>query len=693
MKRNSYRFLLGIGIAALLLAFFWVMAGAADAEVDGMEFDLAPDGQSMRLVGYSGSATELVIPETVQGLPVTELWWTPFVSTNPSAVAITSITIPKTVNKLYVENFYYHSLNLESVAVAPENETYSSLDGVLYNKDMTTLLYYPHKRKNTEYRMPDSVTSASLIANAETMEHLIVGKGMTDGGYSTLPKSLRKITLQESGFLPKLSFNNPVSGLLATLTQLTEIVVHPDNPNYSLHEGVLYNKAQTTMIRCLPTKAGVYTLPASVKQISRNGFFNCALLTEVILPQGLTEIQDYAFEGTGITRMTIPDNVTNIPLRGSNSIFKNCKQLQTLHIGSGLPNWNASASGVSPSSNERAMLEGCTALREITVAAGNTALCAIDNVLYSKDRRTILRYPSAAPQSSCVLPEEFLCFGTLAFESCVNLTDIYFPQRDFRFDHNPIVDCDFTVHGYWHTNIRGYAERFGYGFVSIDPLPHVTKVTISPATAKILAGGDIYFDAAVEGENLNANQTITFKVDRSYVSGKWNCSLRIDGPTRCQLRTTEWMLPEVLTVTASVYSPRNDVTVEATAQVTVENFFPDKYWSLPTMTFYRQNTSPRAYSYYDENGELLTTRVLTNWDQFTPYAYEDKITWKSGNPNLLQIDEHSGRITIGKGWPRIGTTYVTARVNDEIMLAFKVRVTWSLWLWPVVILLFGWLYL
>lgn len=676
MKKNLARWLPGLCLAALLLAFLGVTAAAADAEVDGMQFDLAPDGQSMFLVGYTGNAVNMVVPETVQGLPVTELRWTPFVSTNPSAVAITSITIPKTVKKLPVDNFYYHAANLQSVTVAPENETYSSLDGVLYNKDMTTLLYYPHRRVEKEYRMPDSVTSTSLFSNAETMEHLIVGKGIREGGFSYFPKNLRKITLQESGFLPggMQNYGSSLSGLLAGLTRLEEIVVHPDNPNYSLHEGVLYNKAQTAVIRCLPSKKGVYTPPATVRSINRGSFSRCAQLTEVVLPKGLIEIQDYAFEGAGITRMTIPDSVTTIPLRGSNSIFKNCKKLETLHIGSGCPNWNAAAGGVSASSNERNMLEGCTALREITVAQGNAALCAVDNALYTKDKKTLIRYPSAAPQNSCVLPEEFDRFGTLAFESCVNLKDVYFPHRDFRFDHNPIVDCSFTMHGYWHTNIRGYAERFGYGFASIDPVPLITKVTISPEKASVRAGENVSFTATVEGENL-LNQKIDFLLmGRAKADGQWDSSVTVIDETHCRVNTQVWMLPGVLTVIANVYSPRNDETVYAVAQIAVENRSVYAYWRMPEARVYRQNTG-------------------NNWQQFMAYD-NDGITWGSSNPDLLPIDERTGEVSVNtRAWPKTGIVYVTAYSSSTIVAAFKVTVTWSLWLWPVAIFLFGWLYL
>ena len=50
------------------------------------------------------------------------------------------------------------------------------------------------------------------------------------------------------------------------------------------------------------------TLPSTLKEIGT--FYNCPKLTELTLPEGLEKIGDYAFKGTGIHNLSIPNSVT-----------------------------------------------------------------------------------------------------------------------------------------------------------------------------------------------------------------------------------------------------------------------------------------------------------------------------------------------------------------------------------------------
>ena len=71
------------------------------------------------------------------------------------------------------------------------------------------------------------------------------------------------------------------------------------------------------------------TLPQGVTSIGNKAFQNCAGLTSLTLPQGVTSIGDYAFQNcTGLTSITIPQGVTNI---GSDA-FQNCTGLTTVSL-------------------------------------------------------------------------------------------------------------------------------------------------------------------------------------------------------------------------------------------------------------------------------------------------------------------------------------------------------------------------
>lgn len=70
-----------------------------------------------------------------------------------------SINIPKSVTLFEQKNLDWYGLGFEGFIVDDENEYYSSEDGVLFNKDKTTLIKYAQGKKAKEYTIPNSVTT------------------------------------------------------------------------------------------------------------------------------------------------------------------------------------------------------------------------------------------------------------------------------------------------------------------------------------------------------------------------------------------------------------------------------------------------------------------------------------------------------------------------------------------------------
>ena len=76
--------------------------------------------------------------------------------------AIASITIPANVTKIGETAFF--GCNIKAFNVAAGNQYFKSVDGVLFDKDMTTLITYPLGNAATNYTIPDNVTT--IIDNA-----------------------------------------------------------------------------------------------------------------------------------------------------------------------------------------------------------------------------------------------------------------------------------------------------------------------------------------------------------------------------------------------------------------------------------------------------------------------------------------------------------------------------------------------
>ncbi len=76
---------------------------------------------------------------------------------------------------------------------------------------------------------------------------------------------------------------------------LASVTVAPSNPAYSSVDGILFNKAQTTLISYVAGRVGPYSIPDGVTSIGDEAFAYCSGLTSITIPDRVTSIGDYAF--------------------------------------------------------------------------------------------------------------------------------------------------------------------------------------------------------------------------------------------------------------------------------------------------------------------------------------------------------------------------------------------------------------
>ena len=225
---------------------------------------------------------------------VTSIGWHAFYNCSN----LISINIPDSVMSIGSYAFYLCS-GLTSINVNENNKNYRSDEGILFNKNMTTLIQYPSAKANSEYVIPNSVTSISNSAF----------RGCTGLTSITIPNSVTSIG----------------SYAFYLCSGLTSINVNENNKNYRSDEGILFNKNMTTLIQYPSAKANSeYVIPNSVTSISDSAFRGCTDLTSVTIPNSVTSISDSAFIGcSGLTNITIPNSITKV----HGWAFYNCKNL------------------------------------------------------------------------------------------------------------------------------------------------------------------------------------------------------------------------------------------------------------------------------------------------------------------------------------------------------------------------------
>lgn len=204
---------------------------------------------------------------------------------------LTAVTIPASLTN-GVESALAGSPRLTSIEVAAGNPRYSSRDGVLYDKSQTCLEFCPAGK--TMLEIPASTTQISdwCLSDCRDLASIVVDPG--NPNFSSVDGVLYDREQTRLLFCPPgtKTLTIPASAttvdywMLRMCSDLASIIVDPGNPNYSSVDGVLYDKEQTCLLCCPAGKTSV-TIPVSVIDVGwGNSFAECANLESITVEEG-----------------------------------------------------------------------------------------------------------------------------------------------------------------------------------------------------------------------------------------------------------------------------------------------------------------------------------------------------------------------------------------------------------------------
>ena len=323
----------------------------------------------------------------------------------------------------------------------------------------------------TDITMPDSITSIGDEAfyDCKSLTSIIIPDGVVcidskafwycDSLKSIIiPKSVESINDDAFGssFESITVISNKVSLNYYTFNcfNLKEIVINEDNPNYCSVDGVLYNKEKTKLIKC-PRKKKSINILNTTQVIGKYAFSGCSELSNIIIPNNVTNIEEAAFSNCeGLTAINIPNSIKTIgfgAFDGCNKLltidipnsvesiggraFRDCESLNKITIPNSVKTIGNDAfencSGLlainipnSVDSIGEYAFRNCESLINITVSSNNKKYLSKDGVLFNYNGTELIQYPLGDGKSEYVIPNNVEKIGKYAFYNCKNLRSV-----------------------------------------------------------------------------------------------------------------------------------------------------------------------------------------------------------------------------------------------------------------------------
>ncbi len=406
---------------------------------------------------YNSYSGNVVIPETVRNGLITYTVISIGSSAFYECTGLTSVTIPESVTSISSNAFYYCS-GLTQFEVAEGNEYYCSVDGVLFTKDMTTLIQFPAASTMTSYTIPESVTeidyrsfyqctglTSVTIGNSAIeigeyafyectgLTSVTIGKSVTTIGRNAFHKCTGLTELNFNATACSSAGSSSSSGYRAFYGCSNISTVNFGDNVTIIPSCLCYDCSELTEV----------TIPNSVTEIGSSAFSGCSGLTSVNIPESVVTIGYYAFENcSGLTgELTIPNSVTetgeyafaycsgltSATIDGGaigSHAFYYCTGLTSVTIGdyvtsigyyafcdcSGLTSVTI---GESVTSIGGYAFYGCTKLTEVTVPNSVTSIGSA-------------AFRGCSGLTSVTIGESIKTIGTYAFQNCSGLTEVNF---------------------------------------------------------------------------------------------------------------------------------------------------------------------------------------------------------------------------------------------------------------------------
>ena len=555
-----------------------------------------------------------------------------------SCRSLTSITIPNSVTSIEYCAFAWCS-GLTNINVSDNNKNYSSIDGVLFNKDKTEIIKYPEGKESKSYKIPNNVTSISysVFSYCSSLTNIIIPESVT---------SIESWAFQGCSSLTNITIPESVTSIgswaFDGCSSLTSINVSDNNKNYSSIDGVLFNKDKTKIIKYPEGKESKnYKIPNNVTSIGGGAFSDCSSLTSITLPDSVTNVGNGAFSDcSSLTSITLPDGVISI----ESSAFGGCSSLTSITIPDGVTsigswtfyNCSSLASVTLPDSVTSigsSAFDGCSSLTSITLP---------DSVTNMGDSA----FEDCSSLTSVTLPDSVTSIERYTFDGCSSLTSITIPDSVTNMGADAFKDCSRLE----KVLCLGNTSKLGSG--TFDECSSDLKIYAKNGlTGYETNGWENYSDKIVRYDETLADLTFTSrkqtgKVELSNDAFKKIASIKsyeIEDKSIVSVDSSGKVTPlkNGKTNVKAVVQYFDGTEVNLTEEIVVD--FKAESISLDKTNITLNNNKPVK----------LNEKVLPE------YTNNKKVTWSSSNEKIARVDDNGNVTAVGNG-----TCKITATTTD-----------------------------
>lgn len=475
-----------------------------------------------------------------------------------------------------------------------------------------------------------------------------------------------------------------VGNIFKDCTSLTEVKVNAANPYYFTKDGVLFGPALVNYkpqyddayaLQSYPAgRQGAYTIPPSVNgkeidQVWTSGFEGAASLTDISIPSSIGRLGTAAFEGTGLTHVTIPDTVEQV----DPAVFQNCTKLVSVKLPAGL------------AEIDQYMFANCISLQHVDMPDTITKI-------------NIYAFHNCTSLTSLALPKGLTSLSVGCFDKCYNLQHVVVPPSVISFPkddvgvYNPFKYSPVTVYvergsnadRFFNSNLTelqasAMANGGSLTVVTLDSVADPASIDVS-SLELIDAGRQISVAGKFRiGSYLNV-QPLTSGSDYNAFSAKANgkafqaydLSLLPSGTTASGPFTLTIGQPEGYASSATLYGANASALTTAYA----DNCFTASLSALGPVALInvKEATGGTEVTSVTLNQTTLSLEAGKTGKLSTtvlPVSAADKsITWSSSKPDVASVSSN-GTVTAKKA----GTAVITATATNGKNASCTVTVT------------------